>query len=213
MELLVREDEFISRIPDLLSNARSFARPEVSNFIVSAAGLGASGRVYLGANIEFSSMELYSTIHAEEFVICSALNGGERALICIAISHFPCGHCRQILGELEDSEHLKIYVHHRDSAGSLDTGQTDAPLEPDLSTDSVLGPFSMRELLPYAFGPLQLGNLSRLFSTQDWSLVLQSPDDHDSDLSSLVVLALEHANRSYSVSDPTSNFVSHGVLY
>ena len=212
MEQQVREDEFISRIPDLLENARKFARPEISKFIVTAAGLGASGRVYLGANIEFPCMGLYSAIHAEEFVICSAVNGGEKALSCLAISNFPCGHCRQSLGELDGSENLKIYVLHKDSAGSLNTCQASTHSGPDLRTaDKFLGPFSMRDLLPYAFGPLQLGNPSRLFSTQEWDLVLQPPDGYDSNLSSLVVLALEHANRSYSVSRPRSNCASHST--
>ena len=193
------EQEFFSRIPEFLENARLIARPQISKFIVSAAGLGASGRVYLGANIEFPSMGLYSAIHAEEFVICSARNNGELALRSLAISHFPCGHCRQILGELDESENLNIYVLQTESAGN--SGTVNASTSSGHRTiGSVLGPLSMSELLPYSFGPVQLGNICRPFSTQEWNLVLQNPDDHPTALSSLVNLAVDSANRSYSVS-------------
>ena len=174
-------EEFVSRIPELLSRARSYSRPEISKFTVSAAGYGASGTVYLGANLEFPSVGigLCATTHAEEFVVCSAVNKGERALKCLAVSEFPCGHCRQLLAELDGTDKLKIYV---------------------LQSSSVVGPFSIFDLLPHSFGPRQLGNTFHPFSIPPWQLVLQNQEDCPSDFSSLAELALDFANRSYSVS-------------
>ena len=61
----------------LLPKALAAARPAVSAFGVGAAGRGASGRVYLGCNIEFTQTDLTKTIHAEGFVLANALAYGE----------------------------------------------------------------------------------------------------------------------------------------
>jgi len=64
----------------LLPKALAAARPAVSAFGVGAAGRGASGRVYLGCNIEFTQTDLANTIHAEGFVLANALAYGETHL-------------------------------------------------------------------------------------------------------------------------------------
>ncbi len=201
------EEEFILRIPEFLGRARIISSPDISNFVVSAAGYGIDGSVYLGANLEFPALGLDSCIHAEEFVVSSALNKGGQRLVCLAISAFPCGHCRQILSELDGSEHLKVYVLQFPPRHCCsETGNHDSCLRTESTRSSpcpeaqLLGPFSMQDLLPHAFGPLQLGNSQRLLSAQSWCLALQSPCD--ADLSSLAALAVDFANRSYSVSPP-----------
>jgi homodimeric cytidine deaminase len=201
------EEEFINRIPDFLARARTISSPAISKFVVSAAGYGIDGSIYLGANLEFPALGLDSCIHAEEFVVSSAVNRGGRRLLCLAISAFPCGHCRQILAELDGSEHLKVYVMQFLSSSCCSDTAIPDPCHRTNSKESlpcpephVLGPFSMQDLLPHAFGPLQLGNSQRLLSTQSWSLALQSPCD--ADLSSLASLAVDFANRSYSVRSP-----------
>ena len=55
-------------------------RSAFSAFGVGAAGRGASGRVYLGCNIEFTQTDLANTIHAEGFVLANALAYGETHL-------------------------------------------------------------------------------------------------------------------------------------
>jgi homodimeric cytidine deaminase len=207
LDLSLTEQEFITKIPELLSRASTISSPVISNFVVSAAGYGIDGSIYLGANMEFPAMGLDACIHAEEFVVSSAVNRNGLRLLCLAISAFPCGHCRQILAELDGSEHLKVYVMQPLPKNCCsDTIIPDACLRTESKKSlpcleaQVLGPFSMQDLLPHAFGPLQLGNSQRLLSAQPCCLTLQSPCD--ADLSSLASLAVDFANRSYSVSPP-----------
>lgn len=65
-----------------------------------AAGLGSSGRVFLGANLEFAGLPLNFSIHAEQFLLVNMLRAGERQLVQLMVSAAPCGHCRQFLAEL-----------------------------------------------------------------------------------------------------------------
>lgn len=85
--------------------ARAYA--PYSGFQVGAALLAASGRVYLGCNLENAS---YSpTICAERTAFAKAVSEGERAFTAIAVvggekgldSGFclPCGVCRQVMRE------------------------------------------------------------------------------------------------------------------
>ena len=63
-------------------------------------GLGASGRLYVGVNLEFPCLPLHNSVHAEQFLVVNALQHGERELVKLAVSAAPCGHCRQFLSEL-----------------------------------------------------------------------------------------------------------------
>lgn len=65
-----------------------------------AVGLGASGALYVGVNLEFARLPLYNSVHAEQFLLVNALHHGERAIQRLAISAAPCGHCRQFYSEL-----------------------------------------------------------------------------------------------------------------
>ena len=60
-----------------------------------AVGLGASGALYVGVNLEFARLPLYNSVHAEQFLLVNALHHGERAIQRLAVSAAPCGHCRQ----------------------------------------------------------------------------------------------------------------------
>ena len=53
----------------LLGPASRLARPPISDFRVGAAGLGESGAVYLGVNLEFARLPLYHSVHAEQFLL------------------------------------------------------------------------------------------------------------------------------------------------
>ena len=63
-------------------------------------GLGASGRLYVGVNLEFPCLPLHNSVHAEQFLVVNALQHGELELVKLAVSAAPCGHCRQFLSEL-----------------------------------------------------------------------------------------------------------------
>ena len=93
---------------DKAHDARSDSYCPYSGIAVGAALLTASGRIYLGANIENAS---YSpTICAERVAFFKAVNAGERDFVAIAIvgaekekepsANFPpCGVCRQVMSE------------------------------------------------------------------------------------------------------------------
>mmetsp|Transcript_73562 Transcript_73562/g.116067 ORF Transcript_73562/g.116067 Transcript_73562/m.116067 type:complete len:462 (+) Transcript_73562:52-1437(+) len=124
----------------LLVVAQHLAVPVVSVFHVGAAGLGLSGDVYLGTNIEVSSgiyasnvCGFHYTIHAEQAVVLNMFEQGEAGLKSIYISHVPCGMCRQFMAELPDFRNIMVWT-------------------PQLGTSMSLG-----TLLPNSFGPIDLG--------------------------------------------------------
>jgi len=80
----------------LIEPTQRLARPPVSDYHVGAVGLGESGRVLLGVNVELHGLPLNQSIHAEQFVIANAVRVGERRLTRLAVSAEPCGHCRQV---------------------------------------------------------------------------------------------------------------------
>lgn len=65
-----------------------------------AVGLGISGRLYVGVNLEFARLPVNNSVHAEQFLVANAVHHGERELVKIAVSEAPCGHCRQFYSEL-----------------------------------------------------------------------------------------------------------------
>jgi cytidine deaminase len=91
----------------LATTARDRAYAPYSQFKVGAALLCASGKVFLGCNIENSAYP--ATICAERCAISAAIAAGEREFVRIAIIAntpgpvSPCGMCRQVLAELAPS--------------------------------------------------------------------------------------------------------------
>ena len=102
---------------DKAHDARAASYSPYSGIAVGAALLTASGKIYLGANIENAS---YSpTICAERVAFFKAVNAGERDFVAIAIvgapkdeepsSTFPpCGVCRQVMSEFCGPEFMVI---------------------------------------------------------------------------------------------------------
>jgi cytidine deaminase len=113
-------------------SARAHAYAPYSGYAVGAALLAASGRVYLGVNVENAVYSL--TICAERAAIFKAVSEGERAFEAMAVATSnggsPCGACRQVLREF--APHLPLYI--ADAQGNY--RQT-----------------SVAELLPDSFGP------------------------------------------------------------
>lgn len=88
---------------DIATQARLRAYAPHSKFLVGAALLSVSGRVFAGCNVENISFGL--TMCAERVCVGNALQDGEREFQGITIVSdseepiMPCGACRQVLAE------------------------------------------------------------------------------------------------------------------
>ncbi|MGZ0654022.1 cytidine deaminase [Coraliomargarita sp. W4R53] len=94
----------------LLPLAAAFSVHPISGFAVGAIAVGASGNLYLGANLESQGMPLHATLHAEQSAVLNAWMHNEHEVVALYVSETPCGHCRQFLRELSNIDSLKIYV-------------------------------------------------------------------------------------------------------
>jgi cytidine deaminase len=77
---------------------------------VGAVALGQSGRLYLGANMEFPGMPLHASLHAEQSALLNAWMHDENEVKALHVSEAPCGHCRQFLRELSNGLRLEIHL-------------------------------------------------------------------------------------------------------
>ncbi|KAJ0090966.1 hypothetical protein Patl1_13449 [Pistacia atlantica] len=60
-------------LPTLVKSAKTLARPPISNYHVGAVGLGSSGRIFFGGNIEFPGLPLHHSVHAEQFLVTNLM--------------------------------------------------------------------------------------------------------------------------------------------
>lgn len=137
---------------DLVPLAQSYSLAPISDFYVGAVAMGISGRIYLGANMEFAGLTLAQTVHAEQSVITNAWLHNETQLTALAVSAPPCGHCRQFINELEGASEIKVLITNE---------------------EDVL--FST--LLPLSFGPSDLGISDRLMASPSNNITLESTDE------------------------------------
>ncbi|MES2445121.1 MAG: cytidine deaminase [Pseudomonadota bacterium] len=137
---------------DLVPFARLYATPPISHFQVGAVGVGLTGALYYGANLEVAGQALSFTVHAEQACVANAWVNGEQGLATLAISAAPCGYCRQFLYELVDAATLMVAL-------------------PGLP----LRPFTY--FLPDPFGPRDLGVQGGLMQAQSHGLSAGQPLD------------------------------------
>ncbi|WP_129632350.1 cytidine deaminase [Candidatus Oscillochloris fontis] len=120
--------------------ARQRAYAPYSRFSVGAAVLSASGRIFLGGNIENAAYPM--TICAERVALFSAYAADEREIVALAVVTptsdvaSPCGACRQVIAEL--APQAMILLLNLEGAERIVTP---------------------RDLLPFGFGPQQLAEL------------------------------------------------------
>jgi cytidine deaminase len=109
-----------------------------SRFLVGAALLGESGRIYAACNVENGSYGL--SICAERSAVFQAVAAGEKRFRALAIATqtgaAPCGACRQVLTEF-------------DLAGAMLVALADLQARYQL--------LSLADLLPHRFTPDQIG--------------------------------------------------------
>ncbi len=101
----------------LAAKARENSYAPYSGFRVGAALLAASGKVYLGCNIENAAYT--PTNCAERTAFFKAISEGEREFVSVAVvggkngilkPAYPCGVCRQVMAEFCDPDSFLIYV-------------------------------------------------------------------------------------------------------
>lgn len=93
---------------DAARAVRGNAWAPYSRYHVGAAVRGASGRIYVGANVENASYGL--ALCAERSAVAAAIAAGEKRLVAVAVvtatspPAAPCGMCRQTLAEFAGDE-------------------------------------------------------------------------------------------------------------
>ena len=131
---------------ELVGVAGLHAVTPVSGYKVGAVGVGLSGALYFGANLEVAGEALSVTVHAEQAAVANAWVNGERGLGTLAISAAPCGYCRQFLYELVDAAKLVVKLPTRSQP--------------------------LTHFLPDAFGPGNLGKTGGLMQAQSNGLTV-----------------------------------------
>ena len=159
-----------SLLRNLVEQVKTCAVPPISSFYVGVAGLGETGNVYFGCNLEFLGERIGATIHGEQFMLANAFFRKESRIVMFAVNAAPCGHCRQFINELPLASDIRVLIG------------------PDVNE-------TFEKILPFAFGPADLGSSKHFLDAFDHRLALQ-----DTSLNSdpLVQAALEAAQRAYS---------------
>ena len=115
---------------------RKLAYAPYSKYLVGAALLTASGRVFTGCNVESAA---YPTSMCAEWVaIFKAVSEGEREFTALAVATdnggTPCGACRQVLAEFG----LETVILVADTSGKVRREGTVAELLPGAFTGEAL---------------------------------------------------------------------------
>lgn len=129
-------DEMRQKLVESATQACQWAYAPYSHYVVGAALLTGSGKIYEGVNVENAAYP--TTICAERVAVFKAVSEGERSFLAIAVvtenAGTPCGSCRQVLAEFG----LDTIVLIADTQGIIHREMT------------------VNELLPGAFTPKDL---------------------------------------------------------
>ncbi len=129
-------DDLKDRLIKSALGARSRAYAPYSEYLVGAALLTSSGKLYDGVNIENAAYP--TSICAERVAVFKAVSEGEKKFDAIAVASnrggTPCGSCRQVLSEF-GSETKVLIVNE---------------------VGKIIQESTVAELLPGSFGPENL---------------------------------------------------------
>ena len=165
----------------LLPFAAAYAYVPISEFKVGAITRGLSGRLYFGANMEFTGVQLGQTVHAEQCAISHAWMKGENGIKDITINCSPCGHCRQFMNELTTADELRIQLPEREEKSLQfylpeSFGPKDLDIEDRLMKDNMLS-YSAPENDPLLLKVVDAMNKSHAPYTKNYSGVALELDD------------------------------------
>ena len=124
------------------TTSRLNAYAPYSHFLVGAAVLGESGRIYGGCNVENASFS--HTCCAEQVAVFQAIHSGERAVKAVLVltetepPASPCGACRQVIHEFGPEADVLLANQH-----------------------GIVARHNMAALLPDSFGPESLRRAQR----------------------------------------------------
>jgi len=129
-------EEIRNKLIAAAMEAKKWAYAPYSNYQVGAALFTHSGKIYDGVNVENAAYP--ATICAERVAVFKAVSEGEREFEAIAVvttnGGSPCGSCRQVMSEF--GRDMLVLIVNEDG--------------------EVIRETSVRDLLPQAFGPLDL---------------------------------------------------------
>jgi len=103
----------VKRLIEMAKRAQKNSYSPYSRYPVGASVVGASGKIYTGANIENASFGL--SICAERVAIFKAISNGEKSIknVCVVAKlATPCGACRQVIAEFADKDASVICVDY-----------------------------------------------------------------------------------------------------
>ena len=152
----------------LLPLAQTYSRAPISNFFVGVVVRGASGSLYLGANLEIPGQCLGFAVHAEQSALSNAYMNSEQSVTSLAVvGGAPCGHCRQFMEEISPAGEMLVLI----------------PNQP---------PAKLTSILPAAFGPAALGATQGALPIRKTNLRLVGGPSNE-----VSAAALDAACRSY----------------
>ncbi|MBK9293553.1 MAG: cytidine deaminase [Oligoflexia bacterium] len=154
---------------ELIPLAKKMASPPISEYYVGVVGRAKeTGDLIFGVNLEFPNHTLNQTVHGEQFMLARAMSLKVKQIESLAVSASPCGHCRQFLNETDGGSEMNIFWPKTEV-------------------------FKLKALLPFSFGPLDLGETSGLLNTKSIKLKISKSLTGDE----LTLKALEAAENSY----------------
>lgn len=150
-------EKYVKRMVDAALAVRKQAYAPYSKYQVGAAILAASGRIYVGCNVECAD---YDGTHAEEAALAAMVAAGERTPLAVLVYGGledaivtpqdartpPCGKCRQKLLEFASL-----------SGYDLGVARWNEPIDEGDTYDLFFELVPISKVLPEAFGPANIG--------------------------------------------------------